>query len=351
MILDDLIPSTGEWLRGEGPASDVVVSSRIRLARNLSDHPFLSTAGSTERTEIFRTIADEVLAVSSDGRTFLVEVDRADPIDREVLVERHLISRQHAMGEGTRGVTISPDETRAVMINEEDHLRMQALRSGLQLRAAWEDVSEIDDVLGERLPFAFDRQLGYLTACPTNVGTGIRVSVMVHLPALKLTKEIERVARAAKDMRLAIRGLYGEGTEAIGDLYQISNQVTLGVAEEEVLEVLGERTIPKIVEYEKTARDTLARTRSSQLDDKVWRAYGILCHARRINNDETQMLLSSLRMGIHLGRFDVFDLRRLNELFLHTQPAHLQKLHGRTLSEEEQGVVRAEYLRGRLSTS
>jgi protein arginine kinase len=351
MTLEDLIPSTGEWLRGEGPASDVVVSSRIRLARNLSDHPFLSTAGSTERTEIFRAIADEVLAVSGDGRTFLVEVDRADPVDREVLVERHLISRQHAMGEGTRGVAISSDETRAVMINEEDHLRMQALRSGLQLRAAWEDVSEIDDVLGERLPFAFDRQLGYLTACPTNVGTGIRASVMVHLPALKLTKEIERVARAAKDMRLAIRGLYGEGTEAIGDLYQISNQVTLGVAEEEVLEVLGERTIPKIVDYEKTAQDKLARTRSSQLDDKIWRAYGILCHARRISSDETQTLLSSLRMGIHLGRFDVFDLRRLNELFLHTQPAHLQKLHGRTLSEDEQGVVRADYLRSRLSAT
>lgn len=351
MTLNDLIRGKGEWLRGTGPMSDVVLSSRIRLARNLADRPFLPAASASERTEIYRTIVDELLAGSLDGRAIVVDMDKADTVDREFLVERHLISRQHAGGEGTRGVTISPEETRAIMINEEDHLRMQTLRSGLQLKSAWEEVSEIDDVLGERLPFAFDRQLGFLTACPTNVGTGIRVSVMVHLPALKMTKEIERVARAARDMRLAIRGLYGEGTEAVGDLYQISNQTTLGVAEEDVIETLGGRTIPKIVEYEQIARDTLCRTRASHLDDKIWRAYGILRNARRISHDETQTLLSPLRMGIHLGRFHEFDIHLLNELFLYTQPAHLRKIHGRALSEDEEPAVRAEYLRTRLTSA
>ena len=346
---DDILRSTGEWLRGEGPLNEVVLSSRIRLARNLADFPFLSTAAESERTEIFRLISEEILSETPDGRTILIDMDSAEPLERELLVERHLVSRQHASGEGARGVTFSPEETRALMINEEDHLRIQTLRSGLQLEAAWEEVSTIDDQLGKSLTFAFDRKLGYLTACPTNVGTGIRVSVMVHLPALKLTKEIERVARAARDMRLAIRGLYGEGTESIGDLYQISNQTTLGRSELEIIESLGERTIPKIVEYELLARDSLARTRSHQLDDKVWRAYGILRHARRVTHDEAQSLLSPLRMAIHMGRFGELDIKTLNELFLMTQPAHLQKRHGRPLSEEEQAVARAEYFRNRLA--
>ncbi len=348
MSLNDLIRTTGEWLRGDGPMNDVVVSSRIRLARNLADRPFLSTADSSARTEIYRTIVDEVLSGSCNGQSVLIDVEKADSLDRDVLVERHLISRQHSSGEGSRGVVFTPQETLSLMINEEDHLRMQTLRCGLQLRSAWEEVSHVDDTLGEQLSFAFDRQLGFLTACPTNVGTGIRVSVMVHLPALKMTKEIERVARAARDMRLAVRGLYGEGTEAIGDLYQISNQTTLGVAEEDVIEALGDRTIPKIVEYEQLARESLARARPQHLDDRVWRAYGTLCHARRISNDETLALLSPIRMGIHLGRFQEFDGHLLNELFLNSQPAHLQKLHGRALTEEEQCVVRADYLRTRL---
>lgn len=194
MTLDELTRTTGEWLSGAGRMSDVVLSSRIRLARNLADYPFLATANATERTEIYRCLADGI-ASSSDGEDMLlVDLEETDPIDREILAERHLISRQHVNGEGARGVTISPTERRALMINEEDHLRIQALRSGLELEALWEEVSGIDDALGSRLAFAFERQFGYLTACPTNVGTGIRVSVMLHLPALKLTKEIERVA-------------------------------------------------------------------------------------------------------------------------------------------------------------
>ncbi|MCH7886274.1 MAG: protein arginine kinase [Planctomycetes bacterium] len=349
VTLDDLTRTTGEWLRGEGPMSDVVLSSRIRLARNLAEQPFLSTASSTERTEVFRRLTEEIASSPFGADALLVDMADTDEIDREVLVERHLISRQHAAGEGSRGVSISPTETQALMINEEDHLRIQVLRSGMQLDELWEEANRIDDLLSQRVAYAFDRQLGYLTACPTNVGTGIRVSVMLHLPALKLTKEIERVARAARDLRLAVRGLYGEGTDTVGDLYQISNQTTLGKSEEEIIQTFTGSIIPKIVEYELAARASLAKRRSDYLDDKIWRAYGILCHTRSISSGETQSLLSPIRMGIHMGRFDRFDIPMLNELFLHTQPAHLQKIHGRSMDEDERGVERARYLRKRLA--
>lgn len=348
MTLDELALTTGEWLRGVGPMADVVISSRVRLARNLAEYPFLATAGAKDRADIYRTLTERIAATPVGADALLVDVETTDPIDRQLLVERHLISRQQAVGEGNRGVSISPSETRALMINEEDHLRIQALRSGLQLQILWEEVNEVDDTLAAQLSFAFDRQFGYLTACPTNVGTGIRVSVMVHLPALKLTKEIERVDRAARDMRLAVRGIYGEGTEAVGDLYQISNQTTLGVTEEEIIRDFGEKTIPKIVEYEWAARDSLAQERPQQLDDKVWRAYGILCNARCISSEETLARLSPIRMGICLGRFNEFDMTTLNEVFLHTQPAHLQKIHGEPLDGAERSIVRADYIRDRL---
>jgi len=351
MTIDDLTHATGEWLRGTGPLSDVVISSRVRLARNLADRPFLATASETDRTEIYRILVQEITSLPLAEDALLVDVEHADRVDRRMLVERHLISRQQAAAEGSRGVSISPDETRALMINEEDHLRVQGLRSGLQLEVLWEAVNEIDDALSERLAFAYDRQFGYLTACPTNVGTGIRVSVMLHLPALRMTKELERVERAARDMRLAVRGLYGEGTEAVGDLYQISNQTTLGRTEAEILKSFVEAIIPRIVEYERAARDALTKNGASLLDDKVWRAYGILCNARTISTEEVLALLSPIRMGIHLGRFDRFDLGLLNRLFLHVQPAHLQKIHGRALKDDERGRVRAEYLRTFLRTA
>lgn len=349
MTFDELWKTPGEWLRGDGPLADVVISSRIRLARNLADQPFLATASPSDRTEIYRCVTDVITSSPAGADSIVIDIDDADPIDRNLLVERHLISRQHVAGEGARGVTISPDETRAVMINEEDHLRIQGLRCGLQLDNVWGDVNRLDDAIASQIAFAFDKQLGYLTACPTNVGTGIRVSVMLHLPALRLTKEIERVARAARDLRLAVRGSYGEGTEAVGDLYQISNQTTLGKAEDAIINTFSEMIIPKMVEYERAARETLVRDHASQLDDKIWRAYGLLCNARRITSGETQSLLSPIRMGVHLGRFDKFDIATLNELFLYTQSAHLQKLFGRALDDDERAAARADYLRKRLT--
>ena len=351
MTLDELTQSTGEWLRGVGPLADVVISSRVRLARNLAERPFLSTASESERTEIFRTLVEEIAESSVGTDALFVDVGQTEEIDRQLLVERHLISRQHAASQGSRGVSVSPDETRALMINEEDHLRVQILRSGLQLEALWDEVNDVDDRLSQDLVFAFDQQFGYLTACPTNVGTGIRVSVMLHLPALRLTKEIERVESAARDMRLAVRGLYGEGTEAIGDFYQISNQTTLGQSEKEIVSAFGQKIIPKIVEYERAARNALAKERAHQLDDKVWRAYGILSNARCISSEETHVLLSPIRMAIHMGRFAEFDISALNEIFLHTQPAHLIKMHGKPLDGEHRSIVRADFIRQRLHAS
>ena len=350
MTINELAQQVGEWLRGEGPYSAVVISSRIRLARNIAGFPFLSKAGESERRQIFRLL-NECIADSQLGKDVLfVDIEAAEEIDRQLLVERHLISRQHAEGEGTRGVAISAGEQRALMVNEEDHLRIQVLRSGLQLDALFEEVNQIDDVLAEQIEYAFDKRFGYLTACPTNVGTGIRVSVMLHLPALKLTNQIEQMFRAAKDMRLAVRGLYGEGTDALGDFFQVSNQVTLGRTEEEIVEDFGTRIIPKIVEFEIAARENLLEERTSLLDDKIWRAVGTLGNARAMSSDETLFLLSHLRMGVHMGRCNNIDLGTLNEMFLRCQPAHLQKLNGRKLAGAERSVVRADYLRRTLGS-
>jgi protein arginine kinase len=348
-MLDDLTKTPGEWLRGGGPLGDVVISSRIRLARNLAGFPFLSTATETDRAEIYRCACERVSAIAEPDEGFLLEIHELDELERMILVERHLISRQQAEGEGTRGVLVWPDERRAVMINEEDHLRIQGLRTGLQLDALWEDINRLDDSLAETLAYAFDRRLGYLTACPTNVGTGIRVSVMVHLPALKLAQEIERMARAMRDMHLAVRGLYGEGTDAIGDLYQVSNQTTLGKSETEIIRFFADTVIPKLVEYEQAARAGLAREHVHQLDDRIWRAYGTLANARCIGTEETLALLSHLRMGIHMDRFDRVDIATINELFLTAQPAHLQKLVGRALEGSQRAVARADLLRRRLT--
>ena len=351
MTFSELTKRPGEWLRGAGPECEVVLSSRIRLARNLAGHRFLGRCASRERREIQETVR-QCIQESYPGEELLcVEIDKADPLDRQVLVERHLISRQHADGEGCRAVVVSGAETWAVMINEEDHIRLQSLRSGLQLEDAWAQIGELDDMIDSRLQYAYSSRLGYLTACPTNVGTGLRVSVMLHLPGLRLTGEIERMAQAAKDMRLAVRGLFGEGTEALGDFYQVSNQVTLGKTEEQIIHDFKTSVIPKIVEYEKEARRALLRDRRESLDDKVWRAMGALRFARLVSTEETLSLLSHLRMGVHMKRLNEVSIETINELFLQTQPAHLQRLVGKQLNGEQRGIFRAEYIRQRLAAN
>ncbi len=349
MNLDDLVSSSGEWLAGGGPLSDVVISSRIRLARNLSGRKFLSRASSDERRGIERTLFEAIAASDFGKNTFYVDIEKTDPLDRQLLVERHLISRQHAEAEGSRGVAISSGETLALMINEEDHLRIQVLRRGMNLDDAWQEMVRVDSSLEGLVEFAFHRQYGYLTACPTNVGTGLRVSVMLHLPALKLTNEIEKVFRAAKDMHLAVRGLYGEGTDAIGDFFQVSNQATLGQSEDDILSSFKSNVIPSIVKYEQKARRMLKTEKTNALDDKVWRALGVLENARAISSEEALFLLSHLRMGVVLERVKHIDLNAVNELFIASQAAHLQKRTGQKLDGESRSVARAEFIRDRLN--
>jgi len=349
MKLDDLVHSPGEWLQTGGPMSDVVISTRIRLARNLAGYNFLGRATPDQRRKIERTLFEAISASDFGKNTFYVDIDKSDMLDRQFLVERHLISRQHAEGEGSRGVAISNTETLALMINEEDHLRIQVLRRGLNLDDTWEETSRVDAALESLVDFAFHKQYGYMTACPTNCGTGLRVSVMLHLPALKLTNEIEKVFRAAKEMRLAVRGLHGEGTDALGDLFQISNQVTLGYSEEEILTGFRADVIPSIVRYEQEARRVLTKNKPAALDDKIWRALGTLENARAISSDEALFLLSHLRMGVVLDRIKHIDLSAISEMFLATQSAHLQKRCGQRLDGEERSVARAEYIRQKLS--
>jgi protein arginine kinase len=347
--LTDLTHQAGEWLRGSGPMSDIVISSRIRLARNLVGYPFLTRCTRHQRQAIEHKVRDTILGAQIAPKTLYLDLDAASELDRQFLVERHLISKPHAAAEGARGVAIGENETASIMVNEEDHLRRQVLRSGLQLEEAWEEITRIDDQLESKLDWSFHPRFGYLTACPTNVGTGIRVSVMLHLPALKLTGEIEKVFRAAKDMRLAVRGLYGEGTEATGDFYQISNQTTLGKTEDDIIADFRGVVIPKIIDYEHHARKTLSNDRSAHLDDKVCRALGTLRSARLIASEETLLLLSHLRMGINLGRIKDIDVKTINELFLLTQPAHLQKMHGKKMEGDARRAARADYIRHRLN--
>jgi protein arginine kinase len=346
--LDDLTPRCGEWLKGSGPESDIVISSRIRLARNLAEYPFISRASDQDREQIERTLREQVLHVAKQtGELLYVNVNDLLGLDRQFLVERQLISREHADSEGARAVAIDADEQVALMINEEDHLRIQVMHSGLDLHAAWEQISGIDDLVEAGVMYAYDRRIGYLTACPTNVGTGLRVSVMLHLPALVMTQQIDQVFRSLQKISLAVRGLYGEGSQAMGDFYQISNQITLGRSEKELIDQVGD-VVPNLITYERQAREYLLTESHENLHDRVSRAYGILRTARTISSEETMHLLSSVRMGVNLGMIDDLEIGVLNQLFIHTQPAHLQKLSGSQLDTENRNIERARYLRGHL---
>lgn len=347
MTIDELTQRPGEWLSG-GPMSDIVLSSRVRLARNLAGFPFLSKTTARQREEIEQFLCSRITAIPLGHETCYIDIARSSELDRQVLVERHLISRQHAEADGSRGVLVSSTEQVAMMVNEEDHLRIQVLRGGFQLDEAYAEIDRIDSLLAEHTEYAFHSRWGYLTACPTNVGTGIRVSVMLHLPGLKMTNEMERVLQAARDMHLAVRGLYGEGTEASGDFFQVSNQTTLGKTEDEIIDEFKNRIIPKIVEYETRAREALVREKPHALDDKIWRAFGVLENARAVSSEETLFLLSHLRMGVSLGRFDRLKLETVNRLFLLTQPGHLQKVRGERLDGEQRSIARAEFIRQTL---
>lgn len=348
MELDSLTKRSGEWLKATGPEADIVISSRIRLARNLAQFPFVNRADEPTRERIEALLHGHLQQLDTRRHLTYVRVSQLESLDRQFLVERQLISREHAESHGQCGVTFSDEENVSVMVNEEDHLRIQVLRSGLALTDCWKEINQIDDLIEEQVTYAYDKDLGYLTACPTNVGTGIRVSVMLHLPALVLTKEIQKVFQALQKIGLAVRGLYGEGSQAMGDFYQISNQITLGKSEEDLIKTVSE-VVPNIIGFERKVRTALVKDDREKLHDQISRAYGILKNAQTISSEETMHLLSSVRLGINLGLIDDLEIPAVNELFIQTQPAHLQKILHERLESAERNVIRAKFLRQRLS--
>ncbi|MDC3379249.1 protein arginine kinase, partial [Planctomycetota bacterium] len=336
-----------EWLSGTGPESDIVMSTRVRLARNVASFPFLTRIEDQRRSELEGYLRER-LERAGLGKVSYTNLNQTPNLDRQCLVERHLISREHAVGRGDRGVVLGPQGTLSVMVNEEDHLRVQVLRSGFQLNDAWDHIQQVDDDLEGVLDYACSPEFGYLTACPTNVGTGLRVSVMLHLPALVMTKQIEKVFHAVNKINLAVRGFYGEGTQALGDFYQISNQITLGLSEEEILKTVADH-VPLIIKFERNMREALITENRVGLEDRVWRAFGMLERARLITSEETMDYLSAVRMGVNLGLIDSLPISTVNELFILTQPAHLQKLRGCELDTPERDENRAEYVRDTLA--
>jgi len=347
LALERLAEGCGEWLRGVGPESDVVMSSRIRLARNLADFPFIRRCTDIDRANIESTVCDRMKRQSRLASLEYVSVAELETVDRQFLVERQLISRELAEAEGARTVAIDPDERMSVMINEEDHLRIQVMKSGFDVSEAWNQINELDDLIENQVNYAYSDKLGYLTACPTNVGTGMRVSVMMHLPALVITDQIEKVFRSLARLNLVVRGMYGEGTQAMGDFYQISNQLTLGKTEEDLVARVAE-VVPVVVSYERKAREHLVSENQHDLFDQVSRAYGTLQSAQQISSEETMQLLSRVRMGVNLGLIGDVELPTVNKLFIHTQPAHLQKLARGPLTSNQRNIERANYLQSHL---
>ena len=349
MNINNIGTKVSKWFQDSGESPQVIISSRIRLARNISNHRFTTHCDYQEKDAIISELREAILQTSIGSLAQYVDIATANQLQKELLIERHLISKNLCKNKGPRGAIISKDEAFTAMLNEEDHLRMQVILPGLKLDQCWEIINRIDTEIENQVKFAFDQRLGYLTACPTNVGTGIRVSLMLHLPALKMTKQIEKLLNATKEMKLAVRGLFGEGTDALGDFFQISNQITLGVREEDIIEKLTQKLIPKIVEYELVAREHLLCHENSLLEDKIYRARGILENAYLINSKEALFLLSNLRLGINLGKIKDIDIATINELFMLTQPAHLQKNAGGNLTPRERDELRAKIIRNRIN--
>ncbi len=348
MDLDSLTQNVSEWLRGTGPESDIVVSTRIRLARNLAQFPFASKASDDVKAQIVGQMQGVLTELPIAKPLSWVDVEALNDVDRQFLVERQLISRELADSAWPRGVAVAQTEDIAIMVNEEDHLRLQVLRSGLAFDDCWEEMNAIDDAIEERVTYAFDDMFGYLTACPTNAGTGIRVSVMMHLPALVQTREVSKVFNALQKINVAVRGLYGEGSQALGDFYQISNQFTLGMSETQIIDKVRE-VIPMILKYERKARAEMLEAKRADLHDYISRCYGTLCSAQKLSSEETMQLLSSVRLGVNLGLINSVRLQTLNQLFIQIQRAHLQKLKHVELSKSERDATRAALIRQRLT--
>lgn len=347
MKIDSLLKQTSEWLRGTGPNSNIVISSRIRLARNLAILPFSHWANKKQREESLQAIRGAIEACQYLKKTTYINIGELNNLDKQFLVERHLMSREHAASSDAKALVFDDKEILSIMVNEEDHIRMQVMQSGFNLTEAWRITNEIDSDLGTKLDYAYSRKLGYLTACPTNVGTGIRASVMLHLPALVFTNQANRLLQTITKLGLAIRGFYGEGTEVQGNFFQVSNQVTLGRTEEEIVDGI-ERVISQIVAREENARKTMFMRSKERLVDRIWRSYGTLRSAHIISSNETTELLSAVRLGVDMDIIKDITIPVINDLFILTQPAHLQKIEKKILTPNERDLKRAELIRQKL---
>ncbi len=347
MNLDGLISHTGEWLKGTGPFANIVMSSRIRLARNLAKIPFPNKATKKSLTDVI-DLAQQAIKESETFRTAtLFRLQEVDALDRQFLVERHLMSHEHSLNPEGKALIVSDEEILSIMINEEDHFRIQVMQSGLNLEETWKIINSMDDSLSKRMDFAYSRNWGYLTACPTNTGTAMRGSVMLHLPALVMTKQIGKVLSAIAKLSFASRGFYGEGTQARGNFYQISNQVSLGHAEVDIIQNIN-GLIRQVIEQEEQARQALLLQNRVMLEDKIYRSFGVLKNAYIMSSQETVELLSMVRLGIDLGIIKEVDRRVINELFIMIQPAHLQKLEGKKLASGARDIKRASLIRQKL---
>jgi len=344
------LPDSGlEWLETEGPFADVVLSTRVRLARNLDGHRFALRTDEQERYSILNAVRDAAQRTSTLADGTILPMRRLTEPTRRLLLERHLVSKE-LIGEGGSdppahaALLIGQGDSLGIMVNEEDHLRLQSFMSGFRLREAWRHVDALDGELAANLHYAFHAEFGFLTSCPTNVGTGLRASVLVHLPALVLTQEIAKVLQGISQVGLTFRGLYGEGSEVVGNFFQISNQTTLGKTEEDLIDHL-QKIVQQVVQYERQARNVLLRDARTVIEDKVWRAYGLLRHARSISFEEVMNLLSGVRLGFGLKLLPDLRVYTLNQIMIFTQSAHLEKLAGNSLSAGDADTYRASYIR------
>ena len=354
--MEDLttVPDFGlSWLDASGDHADIILSTRVRLARNLQGHAFGPRARVNDREAVLESLRSTVDKMELLSPLSFVDVPETDARLRRILLERRLISRDLLSGGGNgpyRGtaVVLSAREPLSIMVNEEDHLRLQSLMSGLRLQEAWSLVDRLDEDLGRELPYAFHHEFGFLTSCPTNVGTGLRASVLMHLPGLVLTKEITKVLHGLSQVGLTFRGLYGEGSEVVGNFFQVSNQTTLGKTEEDLVDHL-EEMVQQVIEYETQARQVLLRDAAQVTEDKIWRAYGLLRYARSLSFEELMNLLSGVRLGVGLKLLPELRVYTLNKIMIFTQSAHLEDAAGRSLPPSELDAHRAAYVRRILS--
>lgn len=353
MTLDlSLLPDGGiPWITASGPHADIVLSSRVRLARNVSGYPFSPRARDDERLRVLQQVGEAAAQSTLLAKSVLLRVDEMTAGERRLLHERHLVSKELAELEAVTarsGSAVLVGDEAALMVNEEDHLRLQVFRSGFDISGAWERASRLERELGDRLPLAYHHEFGFLTSCPTNVGTGLRASVLVHLPGLVLTQEVGKVLTGLQQMGLTYRGLYGEGSEVVGNFFQISNQTTLGRTEDELCDHLS-RVVAHVISREAEARRVLSRDAGYIIEDKLWRAYGTLRYARSLGADEAMNLLSGVRLAVGMYLIGGLSVYTLNKLLVFSQLAHLSLAEGRPLTESEANLARARYVRGVLA--